>query len=86
MQGSRLLPHYKPRQGSGGWGKEVMWWFVAYGIDAAPVHIRSEDNEASDALTRTGEMSARELHAILRRWSSFAITPLPLAMRLRRSS
>lgn len=49
--------------------KELMWWFVAYGIDAAPVHIRSEDNEASDALTRTGEMSVRELHAILRRWT-----------------
>ena len=24
MQGSRLLPHYKPRQGSGGWEKEVV--------------------------------------------------------------
>ena len=45
-----------------------MWWFVTYGITAAPVHIRSEDNEIADALTRTDELSAQGLLEILRRW------------------
>ena len=45
-----------------------MWWFVIYGITAAPVHIRSEANEIADALTRTDELSVSELHEILRRW------------------
>ena len=49
--------------------KELMWWFVIYGITAAPVHIRSEDNEASDALTRSDEMTVEELHQTLRRWT-----------------
>lgn len=48
--------------------KELMWWFVIYGITAASVHIRSEDNEIADALTRTDELSVSELHEILRRW------------------
>ena len=49
--------------------KELMWWFVAFGIDAAPVHIPSEENECSDALTRSDEMSMAELHEIVRRWT-----------------
>jgi len=49
--------------------KELMWWFVIYGITACPVHIRSEDNEAADAVTRSDEMPVDELHEILRRWT-----------------
>lgn len=49
--------------------KELMWLFVVYGIDAEPLHIRSEDNECADAITRTDGMAVSELHEIVSRWT-----------------
>ena len=48
--------------------KEVFWICAAHGFSIRPVHIRSEDNEAADALTRSHQMQPEELHGILRHW------------------
>lgn len=50
--------------------KEIFWLCAAYGFTIHPVHIRSEDNEAADALTRSHQMQLEELHGILRRWAA----------------
>ena len=50
--------------------KEVFWICAAHGFSIRPVHIRSEDNEAADALTRSHQMPPEELHGILRRWAA----------------